>query len=131
MIDFAPKLAIVAAKLAEVGPSWPQVGSKMAPRRPKICPNWVVRPGDKVPGGVREGASRTGQPGEAGRAPSKSTKNEIVIIEIIIIKKLLVIADKMIAPVTSEGDKGAYSISTIFPCILPIIKVEDECENDC
>ena len=37
----------------------------------------------------------------------------------------------MIAPVTSEGDKGAYSISTIFPCILPIIKVEDECENDC
>ena len=35
-------------------------------------------------------------------------------------------AAKMIDKVTSLGDKGAYSISTIFPCIFPIIIEEEE-----
>ena len=38
---------------------------------------------------------------------------------------LLVTAAKMIANVISPGDNGAYKMSTIFPCILPIM-IEDE-----
>ena len=45
--------------------------------------------------------------------------------------KLLVTAAKETEIVTSAADKGAYSKSTIFPCILPIIKDEEECEKDC
>ena len=48
------------------------------------------------------------------------------IIEIAAIMKLLVTAAKQTEIVTSAADKGAYKRSTIFPCILPIIKDEDE-----
>ena len=41
MTDFAPKLAKVAAKLAEVGPSWPKVGLKVAQRRRQDGPKPV------------------------------------------------------------------------------------------
>ena len=54
-----------------------------------------------------------------------------MIIDIIAIIKLLVAAAKEIESVTSAADKGAYKRSTIFPCIFPIIKVDDEWEKDC
>ena len=60
-----------------------------------------------------------------------STKNEKTIIEIKDIIKLLVAAAKIIDKVTSLGDKGAYSISTIFPCIFPIIIEDEEWEKAC
>ena len=44
---------------------------------------------------------------------------------------LLVTAASITAKVTSAADKGAYKISTIFPCIFPIIKDEAEWEKDC
>ena len=44
---------------------------------------------------------------------------------------LLVTAAKVIAIVISEGDKGAYKISTILPWIFPIINDEEEWEKDC
>ena len=44
---------------------------------------------------------------------------------------LLVHAAKMIAMVTSPAVRGAYKISTIFPCIFQIIIDEDEWENAC
>ena len=44
-----------------------------------------------------------------------STINEKIVIEIKAIKKLLVRAANIIAIETSSADKGAYSISTIFP----------------
>ena len=53
---------------------------------------------------------------------------QILTIAII---KLLVVAAKLTASVTSAGDKGAYKISTMFPWIFPIIKEEEEWENDC
>ena len=51
--------------------------------------------------------------------------NEKTIIEIIAITMLLVLAAKIVAHVTSPAVRGAYSISTIFPCIFPIIIDED------
>ena len=45
--------------------------------------------------------------------------------------KLLVVAAKATASVTSPADKGAYKISTMFPCIFPIIKDEEEWEKAC
>ena len=45
--------------------------------------------------------------------------------------KLLVIAAKLTANVTSPADRGAYKISTIFPCIFPIMKEEEEWEKAC
>ena len=56
---------------------------------------------------------------------------ENTIIEITTIIILLVTAAKIIANVTSAADKGANKVSTIFPCIFPIIKDEAECENPC
>ena len=47
-------------------------------------------------------------------------------IDIKAIIALLVTAAKVMAKVTSPADSGAYKISTIFPCIFPIIKDEDE-----
>ena len=47
---------------------------------------------------------------------------ENTAIEIIVIIILLVTAAKIMANDTSTADNGAYSISTILPCILPIIK---------
>ena len=44
---------------------------------------------------------------------------------------LLVHDAKILANVISAAVNGAYKISTIFPCILPIIIDEDECENAC
>ena len=44
---------------------------------------------------------------------------------------LLVTAAKIVANVTSPGDKGAYKTSTILPCILPIIIDEEVCEKAC
>ena len=44
---------------------------------------------------------------------------------------LLVKDAKFIAIVISAALKGAYKISTIFPCIFPIIMDEEECENAC
>ena len=44
---------------------------------------------------------------------------------------LLVTADKIIAIVTSPGDKGAYNMSTIEPSIFLIIKDDAECEKAC
>ena len=44
---------------------------------------------------------------------------------------LLVLAAKVIAIVTSPAVRGAYKISTILPCIFPIIIEEDEWENAC
>ena len=55
-----------------------------------------------------------------------STKNEKTIIEIKDIIRLLVVAAKIIDKVTSTGDKGAYSISTMFPCIFPIMMEDEE-----
>ena len=52
-------------------------------------------------------------------------------IEIKAIMKLLVIPAKIIASVISADDNGAYNISTMFPCILPIIIEDDVWENDC
>ena len=46
-------------------------------------------------------------------------------IEIKAIIRLLVTPAKIIANVISVDDNGAYNISTIFPCIFPII-IEDE-----
>ena len=45
--------------------------------------------------------------------------------------KLLVAEARATAVVTSPADKGAYKISTIFPCIFPIIKDEEEWEKAC
>ena len=45
--------------------------------------------------------------------------------------KLLVQAAKLVAKVTSPAVKGAYKMSTIFPCIFPIIIDEEECEKAC
>ena len=47
------------------------------------------------------------------------------------IMKLLVQAAKLVAKVTSPAVKGAYKMSTIFPCIFPIIIDEEECEKAC
>ena len=47
------------------------------------------------------------------------------------IMKLLVQAAKLVAKVTSAAVKGAYKMSTIFPCILPIIIDEEEWEKAC
>ena len=44
---------------------------------------------------------------------------------------LLVTAASEIEIVTSVDERGAYSKSTIFPWILPIIKEEDEWEKAC
>ena len=44
---------------------------------------------------------------------------------------LLVIAANVTASVTSAGESGACKISTIFFWIFPIIKDEEEWENDC
>ena len=52
----------------------------------------------------------------------KSIIIEKTATEIIAMTKLLVTAAKIIANDTSKADKGAYNISTIFPCILLIIK---------
>ena len=43
--------------------------------------------------------------------------------------KLLVTAAKIIAKDTSKAESGAYKISTIFHCILEIIKELTECEK--
>jgi len=40
--------------------------------------------------------------------------------------KLLVVEAKATAVVTSPADRGAYKISTIFPCIFPIMKEDEE-----
>ena len=53
------------------------------------------------------------------------------IIVTIAIITLLVTAASETERVTSAGESGAYKISTIFPCIFPIIKDEEECEKDC
>ena len=50
----------------------------------------------------------------------------IIDFEIKAIIMLLVTAANITATVTSPADKGAYNISTIFPCIFPIIKDEAE-----
>ena len=55
---------------------------------------------------------------------------EKTIIEIIAITKLLVTAAKIIANETSSADNGAYNMSTILPCILPIINELTEWLND-
>ena len=44
---------------------------------------------------------------------------------------LRVHAARFVANVISMAVSGAYKISTILPCILPIIIDDDECENDC
>ncbi len=44
---------------------------------------------------------------------------------------LLVTAARVTANVTSAADKGAYKISTIFPCIFQIINEDAEWEKDC
>ena len=59
------------------------------------------------------------------------TINEKTTIEIMAMIKLLVHAAKIIAVVTSPAERGAYKISTIFPCMFPIIIDEDEWENAC
>ena len=46
-------------------------------------------------------------------------------MDTIAIIMLLVIAAKFVAKVISVEVKGAYKISTIFPCIFPIIIEED------
>ena len=45
--------------------------------------------------------------------------------------KPLVTDAKITAKVTSPAERGAYKISTIFPCIFPIIKDEEEWEKAC
>ena len=40
-------------------------------------------------------------------------------------------AARFVAKVISAAIKGAYKISTMLPCIFPIIIDDDECENDC
>ena len=52
----------------------------------------------------------------------KSTINRNTKVETNPITIALVTAAKMIEVVTSVGDNGAYSKSTIFPCIFDIIK---------
>ena len=52
-------------------------------------------------------------------------------IDTIPIIKLLVTEAKVTAKVTSAAERGAYKISTIFPCIFPIIKEEEEWEKAC
>ena len=47
-------------------------------------------------------------------------------MEIKAIIMLLVTDASVIAIVTSPADNGAYKISTIFPCIFPIIKDDEE-----
>ena len=44
---------------------------------------------------------------------------------------LRVHAARFVANVISIAVNGAYKISTILPCIFPIIIDDDECENDC
>ena len=59
MTDFAPKLAKVAAKLAEVGPSWPKVGLKVVQRCRQDGPKpvkSVATDNDKTPRS-RQGAT--------------------------------------------------------------------------
>ena len=51
--------------------------------------------------------------------------NEKTRIEIMAMTTLLVLAAKIVAHVTSPAVRGAYSTSTIFPCIFPIIIDED------
>ena len=60
MIDFAPKLAKVAAKLAEVGPSWPKVGLKVAQRCRQDGPKPVksVATDNGNPPGSHQGATK-------------------------------------------------------------------------
>ena len=53
------------------------------------------------------------------------------IIETAAIMTLLVTAARATEIVTSVADKGAYNRSTIFPWIFPIIKDDEEWENDC
>ena len=62
---------------------------------------------------------------------SNSTIKLKTMIDVIAIIKLLVQAAKFIASVISPAVRGAYKISTILPCILPIIIVEEEWENAC
>ena len=45
--------------------------------------------------------------------------------------KLLVVEANATAVVTSPADKGAYKISTMLPCIFPIMKEDEEWEKDC
>ena len=45
--------------------------------------------------------------------------------------KLLVTPAKIVANVTSLADNGAYKISTMFPCILPIIIDDEVWEKAC
>lgn len=54
-----------------------------------------------------------------------------IIMDMMAIITALITEAKAIARVTSAAERGAYKISTIFPWILPIIKDEDEWENDC
>ena len=66
MIDFAPKLAKVGAKLAQVGPSLPKVGVKLAPRWRQDGPKpvkSVATHNDKAPGRHRGGTSTREAPG--------------------------------------------------------------------
>ena len=61
MVDFATKLDKVAAKLAEVGPSWTKVGLKLAPRWRQDGPKQEKSspgPGHRGQGGVKEGSRR-------------------------------------------------------------------------
>ena len=64
MVDFASKLDKVAAKLAEVGPSWTKVGLKLAPRwrqdgpkQEKSSPGPGDRDQERDQGGVEERSS--------------------------------------------------------------------------
>ncbi len=57
-----------------------------------------------------------------------NTNTAIATVAII---TLLVHAAKFVAKVISAAVKGAYKISTILPCILPIIIDEDEWEKAC
>ena len=40
--------------------------------------------------------------------------------------KLLVVEARATAVITSPADKGAYKISTMLPCIFPIMKEDEE-----
>ena len=63
MVDLATNLDKVAAKLAEVGPSWTKVGLKLAPRWRQDGPKQEKSspgPGHRGQGGIKEG-SRRGQ----------------------------------------------------------------------
>ncbi len=61
----------------------------------------------------------------------KSTIKLKTTIDTTAIIRLLVTAAKIVASVISPGDSGAYKISTILPCILPIIIEEEVCEKAC